>query len=461
MNQIATSIRNQWRAANTMAAATPDHRNRFIDALRAVAILIVVYGHWLVAVVVVGDEGMTAGNLLDVEPWTQWLTWGFQVMPLFFIVGGYASAASWSAASDRGTSYREWLGDRLRRLFTPVVPLLVFWVVAANAGLAAGLDPAVLGLASMAALVPVWFLAVYLLMTMAAPFGYRLWTKHGYRVLAVLIVLAGLTDTAMRMIGTVSTGGIEIDLVNTIGWGNFLWVWGAMLVMGFAWHDRRLPHALLPAAIGLVSLLLLTEVASYSRSMVGVATEGLNNNTPPSTALIALGLLHFGIALGIEQRANLLLQRRRTWAAAIVMNSLIMTTYLWHLTVLVLVVGLATAFEGAGFTIDPGSVTFWATRPLLWLVLTIITIPLVLVLSRFERPKRVAAHPRVSQQMIGALCIFGGLATMARYGVITGTGFNWPAALLPLVGAGLIGLFHPSITDDAIDKNAAGLEKAA
>ncbi len=435
-----------------MAEATPDHRNRFIDALRAIAILIVVYGHWLVAVVVVGEDGMTAGNLLDVEPWTQWLTWGFQVMPLFFIVGGYASAASWSAASDRKTPYRDWLADRLRRLFTPVVPLLVFWVVAANLGLAAGLDPAVLGLASMAALVPVWFLAVYLLMTMAAPYAYRLWSRHGYGFLAGLILLAAATDAAVRLIGTVSISGTEVDLVNTIGWGNFLWVWGAMLVMGFAWHDRRAPHPVGAAGFGLISLLLLTEIAGYSRSMVGVASEGLNNNSPPSIALIGLGLLHFGIALGIERRANMFLRRQRPWAAAIVMNSLIMTTYLWHLTVLVLVVGFASSFGGFGFTIDPGTVTFWGTRPILWIVLTIITLPVVLMLSRFERPKRVAEHPRVSQQMIGALCIFGGLATMAKYGVITGTGFNWPAALLPLVGAGLIGLFHPAATEAPIDQ---------
>ena len=35
-------------------------------------------------------------NPLVLLPWTQWLTWGFQVVPVFFAVAGYASAVSWS-----------------------------------------------------------------------------------------------------------------------------------------------------------------------------------------------------------------------------------------------------------------------------------------------------------------------------------------------------------------------------
>ncbi len=442
------TFRNQWRRATEMAAVTPDHRNRFVDALRAIAILVVVYGHWLVAVLVVSHDGIEAGNLLDLEPWTQWLTWGFQVMPLFFIVGGYASAASLTAARRKATPYRDWFGERLRRLFTPVVPLLLFWVVAANAGLAAGIDPQVLRLASMAALVPVWFLAVYVLMTMAAPITYRLWTRHGYRVVATTIGLAALTDIAMRAVGSITLGLREIDLVGTVGWGNFIWVWGSMLLLGFAWHDRRLPHFSVPAGIGLVSLLILTERAGYLRSMVGVAGEGLNNNSPPSLALVALGLLQLGIALGLERRANAFLQRRRPWAAAIVMNSLIMTTYLWHLTALVILMGISVALGGIGFGVAPGSVAFWISRPLLWGVCTAVTLPLVLALSRFERPRPVSAHPPVRRQVAGALCIFAGLAVMAKSGVIVEGGFNWPAALSPLVGAGFIGLFSPSSQAD-------------
>lgn len=427
-----------------MADNTPAHRNRFIDAIRALAILVVVFGHWLVAVVVVGPEGTTAVNLLDTSPWTQWLTWGFQVMPLFFIVGGYASAASWLAAERSGIEYRIWLGQRLRRLLTPVVPLLVFWLVFANLALGLGIDSDLVSLSSMGALVPVWFLAVYILMTMAAPFAYRAWRAHGYFVLVFTISMAAMTDLLMRGIGVTKVGDFEIDLINSVGWGNFIWVWGTMLVLGFAWHDRRLPHASIPAILGGAGLIALTEGAGYMRSMVGVAGEGLNNNSPPSLALIALGLAQFAIALALEAKANRFLQNQRPWAATIVMNSMIMTTYLWHLTVMVLIAGLAVAVGGIGYTFEPTTVAFWVTRPVMLAIYTAATIPAIMFMGRFERPRSVNDVPGVAQQLAGSFCVFFGLAVMAKNGLITEAGFNWMAGLLPLVGAGMIGLFQPA-----------------
>ena len=83
-----------WAKAAEMAGKAPPARNRYVDFLRALSIMAVVSGHWLVAAPVIGVDGAVAGkNLLGVLPWTQWLTWGFQVMPLFFLVGGYSNGA--------------------------------------------------------------------------------------------------------------------------------------------------------------------------------------------------------------------------------------------------------------------------------------------------------------------------------------------------------------------------------
>lgn len=442
-----------WNSAKEMADNTPSHRNRFIDAIRAMAILVVVFGHWLVAVVVVGEKGTTAVNLLDAEPWTQWLTWGFQVMPLFFIVGGYASAASWLAAERSGTQYRTWLGQRLRRLLTPVVPLLVFWVVFANLALLVGIDSKLVSLSTMGALVPVWFLAVYILLTMAAPFAYRAWRSFGYQTLGVTITAAALTDLVMRTVGSVSLGNLEIDLVATVGWGNFVWVWGSMLLMGFAWHDRKLPHFAIPGLTGAVLLIGLTEGAGYVRSMVGVAGEGLNNNSPPSLALVALGLVQLAMALAAEDRANRFLQNQRPWAATIVMNAMIMTTYLWHLTVMVLVAGLGVYLGGVGYTFEPATIGFWATRPVMLAVYALASMPVILIMSKYERPRATGGHPQTRQQLVGAACVFFGLAVMAKNGLVGDAGFNWMAALLPLVGAGVIGLFQSTADQSTVDRD--------
>ncbi len=89
-----------------MADATPADRNRVVDLLRGAAILVVVLGHWLMAAVYVDNGGdLHRSDLLGLALWTHPLTWVLQVMPVFFLVGGYANAISWRAASARGTTY--------------------------------------------------------------------------------------------------------------------------------------------------------------------------------------------------------------------------------------------------------------------------------------------------------------------------------------------------------------------
>ncbi len=105
-----------WSQAIEMAAVTPDERNRYVDFLRAVSILMVVTGHWLIVALYYQDGSLTPGDLLEIKPGTQWLTWLFQVMPIFFIVGGYANAVSLESARRRGVGYAGWLAARLHRL---------------------------------------------------------------------------------------------------------------------------------------------------------------------------------------------------------------------------------------------------------------------------------------------------------------------------------------------------------
>ena len=74
-----------WSRTLEMAEKTPPERNRYVDFLRAVSILMVVTGHWLVAAPWYQDGTLFAGDLLELRPRTQWMTWLFQVMPIFFI----------------------------------------------------------------------------------------------------------------------------------------------------------------------------------------------------------------------------------------------------------------------------------------------------------------------------------------------------------------------------------------
>ena len=78
-----STIRNTGLAAVLTFAA--------LRELHAVALVVVVVGHAVMAVVAWPGGIPTLGNLLAAFPWTQALTWVLQIMPLFFFAGGAAS----------------------------------------------------------------------------------------------------------------------------------------------------------------------------------------------------------------------------------------------------------------------------------------------------------------------------------------------------------------------------------
>jgi hypothetical protein len=94
--------------AEQVDAATPASRNRVVDFLRAAAITVVVLGHWTI-IAVDADGGILPHGVLDGATWTHPLTWVFQVMPIFFLVGGYSNALSWRSARRKDVGYAEWL----------------------------------------------------------------------------------------------------------------------------------------------------------------------------------------------------------------------------------------------------------------------------------------------------------------------------------------------------------------
>ena len=57
-----------WAQAKELAVATPAERNRYVDFLRAVSILTVVTGHWLIVALHYQDGSMSIGDLLEIKP---------------------------------------------------------------------------------------------------------------------------------------------------------------------------------------------------------------------------------------------------------------------------------------------------------------------------------------------------------------------------------------------------------
>ena len=142
-------------SASAIAAATPASRERYVDFLRAVNIGVVVFGHWLMAVVFWQGGEFRGENALELVPGLWLATWVLQVMPVFFFVGGFANALTLR----RDLGYGAFLRSRMKRLLKPTAVFIGLWIGAAvllNAFVPMG-DDVVRATPHLAK--PIWFLA--------------------------------------------------------------------------------------------------------------------------------------------------------------------------------------------------------------------------------------------------------------------------------------------------------------
>ena len=410
-----------------MARQTPASRNRYVDFFRATSIVVVVFGHWLMAGAQFVDGELEVFNTLQLNRALHFLTWGLQVMPIFFLVGGYANAASWRAAQRKSEPYGAWLRARLRRLLLPVVPLLIVWSFGAAALLGRGVDPNLVKLGSQAALVPVWFLATYVAIVAFTPVTLGAWDKYGWSAIAATALVAALVDVISLGFG-----------VSLVGYLNYLFMWGTVHSLGYAWADDRIGKPPARVLIGLAGFAVTTALVAlgpYPAAMVGLDTEGITNSQPPKVTLLALALFQAGFILALEGPMRRWLDDERRWANTILINGRIMTLYLWHLTAMVGVIGLLAILGGVGLGPEVNSPPWWWSRPL-WLgALLIATLPFLAVFGRYERPNPDhRPHPATWRPVLAVICACAGLGLLAFYGIADEDGLNGVALILPLAG---------------------------
>ncbi|TQS41568.1 acyltransferase family protein [Cryptosporangium phraense] len=402
-------------SASRLAAATPATRDRYIDLLRVFSIGVVVLGHWLMLTLSVSSGRLQVGNVLADLPAAQLLTWVFQVMPLFFLVGGAAHAAA--LRSGRRT-YAEFVAGRLRRLLAPTAVFLGVWVAIAAVTEVAGWQSGseLLQIATRTIVQPLWFLGVYLGVVGLAPLMYAAHRRWGVWVPVGLVAAAGVVD-AVRLLGDVpAVGAVNVALV-----------WLAAHQMGFVYSDGRLTRRVgcWLAGGGLAAVVLLTVVSGwYPLSMVGLPGAPVSNMNPPTLALVAHGAWLFGVVALVRGPVSRWLERPRVWTAVVGANGVVMTVFLWHLTALFVVAGVAVA----GLPLPaPGGAGWWASRPLWVGALVVVLVPLVLAARRFERPSpRPAAAAAAAPTGVGAA---GASGRHRRGGALDGVGAGVGVAL--------------------------------
>ncbi len=414
--------------AREAARLTPATRNRAADFYRTIAICFVVLGHWMLVAPYIPAGEIELRNILAEQPWTQFLTWLFQVMPVFFFVGGYSNAASWTSARTVPEKRQAWATGRLRRLLLPVLPLVLLWSIAAAIAYQLGVDAELAKDASQAALIPVWFLAVYILVTLVVPVSYAIWERLGLWSVASLAALAIVIDVVGVGFGQ-----------SWLRWANYAPVWLAVHQLGYWWWrgDQSGRRIGLLFVLGLAWLWTLIGPAGYPISMVSVPGDEFSNTRPPTTAMLAIGAIQIALLLFLAGRVNAWLQRETPWSIVILAAQSIMTIYLWHLTVVILVAGLSIALGGFGLGTEPGTAAWWALRPVWVLGLIVFLLPFLAIFGRYESgSRRTAAPAGMLQAGLGAVIACAGLTLVALGGISLDRlpGFNWIAGLLIVVG---------------------------
>lgn len=357
-------------------------------------------GHWL---------ELVATGVGPIMPWAAWATWMFQVIPLFFIVGGSANAGSWQRALRRGDTWSVWVRHRAQRLLTPLFPLVAFWGLLTPILVVAGLPRDLAQLASRVALVPTWFLGAYLFVIALVPLT---WTLH--RRLGAWVVLGFLGAAA------------SIDLIARIGVpfvgdANVLFVWGGIHQLGYFWHDARLPRrpvlGLVWALSGLMTLLGLVALAGYPVSMVTLQPDAPNNASPPTLALFALGLAQLGLVLAAKRRVSRWLERPRVLSAVNTLGGVALTTFLWHMTAIVTTAAAAYAM-GLWPEAPDVSAAEWATQPA-WVVGCVLALVALVLVFRGSEQRRAtrALRPSPVRTALGLVATLAGIVWIVRRGL--------------------------------------------
>lgn len=371
---MSTALR---RTVERMAEKTPADRDRYVDFLRAFSIATVVLGHWFIAIIVWRDDYVRVVNVVGVTRGLWLLTWVLQVMPLFFFVGGFSNAKTYTSMRGRGEGYAAFMRSRMARLWRPTLVFAAVWALVEVLLHVFDVGRDGLFRGTFLPFGPLWFLLVYAGVVATTPVMLRLHRLGGIVVVTLMAAAIALVDVAR----------FALD-VPVIGWANLALVWLLVHQIGFFYEDGSLVGAggrahLSMAIAGLAGLIALTNLGVYPRSMVGTDVERLSNMNPPTLCIVALACWLVGLAMLLRDRANAWLAHKRPWMAVIAANSMIMTVFLWHLTAYLVTI-LALHPLGLGRDLD-STVSWWVQRPL-WLLVPLVPLALFVVLfGRFER----------------------------------------------------------------------------
>lgn len=367
-------------------------RDLTLDIARVFCVLLVVVIHLLMVGVGLDATGaIVTSRPLETQPWFAAATWAGQIMPLFFVVGGFAALTAWHSLVRRGGTAADYVRNRVLRLAQPALPLFVFYVVVIGGAQLLGVDPGLLEVAVTGAASPLWFLAAYTLCQALVPLMAG-WHARAPRA-TLLVLLAGVivVDAVRFSVG-----------IQEIGLANLFFVWLLVQQIGFWYADgwfaaRSWWQLALLAVVAWASLVPMTFVGPYSFDM-------LANLNPPTLPLVALAVAQACVLRLLRPALAKLMNTHAARAVVFVVGSRLMTVYLWHLPVILIITGLSLLIPGAAP--EPASPAWWLSRPVLYVVVLAGVFGLSFLVGRWEAPREVTATPPVSVVAVAAVLSF-------------------------------------------------------
>ncbi|WP_052492711.1 acyltransferase family protein [Leucobacter komagatae] len=384
-------------------------RDAAVDLIRAACLVAVVVVHALmVGVSVQGGEPVLENAL---EPWDGFtsFSWFAQMMPLFFIAGGFAAATHYKRLRLRGVTAAGYVASRMGRLLP--IPLLAAGATAAILAALAllGVDPTIVATAGWRISQPLWFLGVYVLCSALVP---AMVAMHDRAPRATLVALGAaiLTVDGLRLV----TG------VEPIGFANLLFVWLFVQQLGLWLADGAAPGAR-TAVVALAGGATWIAIGASPANLF----EALN---PPTAVLALLGVAQYAVFAALRPWLTLLADVPAVRRAADAINLRAMTIYSWHMPATVLLAGgvlVATQLLGGQLPL-PLSDAWWLSRPAWFVGVAGVVAVTVVVAGRLERralarvrivtrptPLRAAAAALVAAA--GVLVILAGAGALAAW----------------------------------------------
>ncbi len=365
--------------ADTKTADTNANANVIALFARSASLIIVVLWHWLFAVVRWDDSGAHTGNPLHLVPGSFLLTWALQIMPVFFLVGGWASSGSFDRAVTKGTAPTTWVTARIKRLIVPVLPLVVLLVTVRVFG-----SPWLFGMTLLAAS-PLWFLAVYIPLTAATPILHRAHHRSPRLTLAIMLTMVGGLHYLRFVQGMT---GLAITLIS------FLVVWGTVYQLG-SYFEKVLNQpsiALGCTIVGVLGIIGCHFVGGYSLSMVTTAADTRSNMGPPTVQIVWLALLQLGLLGLFGNMITRAMTHRRLRNAISWISERQMSIYALHFPIWVAVL---VALRTTPLAMPSSASTTWLlTRPV-WFIIPGSVLLAVLTFSEGKRKQHRSSRTQL------------------------------------------------------------------